>query len=74
MFKLALNFDDVAGGQNGIDNERSLAHRILFDSLSAGDEELFKVLGSLEPDHSMRERSERQRYVGETRTTRAHIQ
>lgn len=65
MFIPAFPFDDVAGGQNGKahNDERSL-HFILFDSLSAGNKELFKVLGSLEPVHSTRERNERQRRVG----------
>lgn len=66
LFRTAFPLDDVAGGQNGKarDDERSLLHIILFDSLSAGNEELFKVLGSLEPVHSMRERNARQRCVG----------
>lgn len=74
MFIPAFPFDDVAGGQNGKarNDERSL-HIILFDSLSAGNEELFKVLGSLEPVHSMRERNKGRDVLGETRTTQACI-
>lgn len=66
VFIPAFPFDDVGGGQNGKshNDERSLLNIILSDSLSAGNEELFKVLGSLEPVHSMRKRNEKQRRVG----------